>query len=99
MRRPLALAVLLASLGLLIAGAPGLGQPPSGVSRPSSAGAKDEQALGEELFAANCASCHGTAGRGTPSPPAPPQNAAGKVEGLDAFGGPKASSAWISPRS
>ena len=79
MRRPLSAIVLLACLGLLIAGAPGHGQPPSGISRPSFEGGKDEVQLGKELFAANCASCHGTDGRGVTGPP---QNGAGKVAGL-----------------
>ena len=79
MRRPFALATLLASLALLVAGAPGHGQPPSGISRPNFEGAKDEQQLGKELFAANCASCHGPDGRGVSGPP---QNGAGHIEGL-----------------
>jgi ubiquinol-cytochrome c reductase cytochrome c subunit len=79
MRRGIGIVLLLASVALLLAGAVGRGQPPSGLSRPSSAGAKDEAQLGRELFAANCASCHGSDGRGVSGPP---QDAAGDEQGL-----------------
>ena len=64
MRRPIALTALVASAALLLTGAAGRGQPPSGISRPDFEGGKSRIELGKELFAANCASCHGIAGRG-----------------------------------
>lgn len=79
MRRLAALTVAVACVGLLLAGAAGHGQPPSGVSRPAFEGGKDERQLGRELFAANCASCHGADARGVTGPA---QNGAGGVRGL-----------------
>ena len=63
-RHPLALAVLLLA-GLLVAGVS------YSVLAPTSAQAgepfgEDEIALGEELFLANCSTCHGTDGAGGP---------------------------------
>jgi ubiquinol-cytochrome c reductase cytochrome c subunit len=40
------------------------GQPPSGISRPSNETGVSQLELGAELYAGNCASCHGVAGRG-----------------------------------
>jgi len=40
------------------------GQPPSGISRPSNETSVSQLELGAELYAGNCASCHGVAGRG-----------------------------------
>jgi ubiquinol-cytochrome c reductase cytochrome c subunit len=40
------------------------GQPPSGISRPSNESSVSQLELGAELYAGNCASCHGVAGRG-----------------------------------
>ena len=56
---PLILTTLLA-LGAAPAGA----QPPSGIVRPDTEPAHPSLELGSELFAANCASCHGIAGSG-----------------------------------
>src|SRR5436305_15333091 len=76
MRRPLALIGLIASTAVLLSGAAGHGQPPSGISRPDFEGNKNPAQLGQELFAANCASCHGVRGRGVLGPA---QNGAGQV--------------------
>jgi ubiquinol-cytochrome c reductase cytochrome c subunit len=79
MRRPTALAALVASGALLLMSAAGHGQPPSGISRPDFEGSKSEIQLGKELFAANCASCHGSDARGVTGPA---QNGAGQIRGL-----------------
>lgn len=59
----LALAATAASLGLAMARA----QPPGGVVHPDPQG-KTPLELGSELYAANCAACHGNEGQGVPSP-------------------------------
>jgi ubiquinol-cytochrome c reductase cytochrome c subunit len=43
-------------------------QPPSGIVRPTTEPAHPTTELGAELFAGNCASCHGIAGAGITSP-------------------------------
>ena len=43
---------------------------PGGVVRPSAEGTIPERELGRQLFAANCASCHGSTGQGIPVPTA-----------------------------
>jgi ubiquinol-cytochrome c reductase cytochrome c subunit len=43
-------------------------QPQSGIVRPSTEPSKPSLALGAQLFAGNCASCHGIAGGGISSP-------------------------------
>jgi len=40
-------------------------QPPSGVSRPSNEGSLTNRQLGAQLYAGNCASCHGLSGEGS----------------------------------
>jgi ubiquinol-cytochrome c reductase cytochrome c subunit len=52
------------------AGTVALAQPQSGIVRPSSEPAEPSVALGAELFAGNCSSCHGIDGAGvfTPRP-------------------------------
>jgi len=45
-------------------GASAQAQPPSGIVRPDTEPAKPTLELGSELFAANCSSCHGIAGKG-----------------------------------
>jgi ubiquinol-cytochrome c reductase cytochrome c subunit len=63
------LVALLAFAGLFFAGRAAFAAPPSGppiVSPPSSG--QSQLALGEELFAGNCVTCHGIAGRGVPAP-------------------------------
>jgi ubiquinol-cytochrome c reductase cytochrome c subunit len=59
--RRLAVAVL-----FLLAAAPAHAQPPAGISRPANASALSPIELGAALYAGNCATCHGIAGRGTP---------------------------------
>jgi ubiquinol-cytochrome c reductase cytochrome c subunit len=62
MRRARLLIVLL--LGALALAAIAHGQPPSGLARPADEGSASPLELGAELYAGNCASCHGVAGRG-----------------------------------
>ena len=54
-------------------------QPPSGLVHPGTAGGKGRVALGSELFAGNCASCHGSNGQGITTPR--PNSGAGGVTG------------------
>jgi ubiquinol-cytochrome c reductase cytochrome c subunit len=51
-------------LGALAIAGIAYGQPPSGISRPSNESSVSQLELGAELYAGNCASCHGVAGRG-----------------------------------
>jgi ubiquinol-cytochrome c reductase cytochrome c subunit len=60
------LALVLAVLGAAVAPAPAIAQPSSGIVRPGNAGALSPIELGGALFAGNCVTCHGIAGRGTP---------------------------------
>ena len=39
-------------------------QPPSGIVRPTNEGSLSQRELGSQLYAGNCASCHGIAGEG-----------------------------------
>lgn len=55
-------------------------QPPSGIVRPSGQGKMSTHELGAQLFAGNCASCHGSLGQGIPSPR--PRTGAGDITGL-----------------
>jgi ubiquinol-cytochrome c reductase cytochrome c subunit len=41
-----------------------LAQPPEGIVRPDNEGSLSDQELGSQLYAGNCASCHGIAGEG-----------------------------------
>ncbi len=61
-RHPLALAVVLLA-GLLVAGLGLRGLAPTSAQAGEAYG-EDEIALGQELFLANCSSCHGTDGGG-----------------------------------
>jgi ubiquinol-cytochrome c reductase cytochrome c subunit len=54
-------------------------QPPSGIVHPPNQESKTPLELGSELFAANCASCHGIDGRGVS--PSNPVHGAGDIEG------------------
>jgi ubiquinol-cytochrome c reductase cytochrome c subunit len=60
MKRTLLLIAMLA----LGTGALAYAQPPSGISRPSNEGTLSDAELGAQLYAGNCASCHGVAGDG-----------------------------------
>ena len=57
-----------AALSLLLAmalgAAPAAAQPPSGIDRPTNESALTPIQLGAALYAANCSTCHGIAGRG-----------------------------------
>jgi ubiquinol-cytochrome c reductase cytochrome c subunit len=44
------------------------GQPPSGISRPVNEGQLSDAQLGAQLYAGNCAVCHGIAGEGVEKP-------------------------------
>ena len=61
-------------------GAPGVAQaqPPSGIVRPTTESATPNVQLGAQLYAGNCASCHGIAGAGISSP----RPGAGNILGL-----------------
>ena len=63
--RRTALAFLLAALALA---AVAHAQPPTGISRPPNEQGLGQTELGSQLYAANCASCHGIAGRGVQQP-------------------------------
>lgn len=67
MRRRRQFTVLAALSALVIVGV-AQAQPPSGIVRPTSEPAKPSVRLGAELYAGNCASCHGIAGAGITSP-------------------------------
>jgi ubiquinol-cytochrome c reductase cytochrome c subunit len=72
---PLAGGILVLLLIAIVARA----QPPSGVVHPPGEPGKPQLLLGAELFAANCASCHGIDGRGVS--PSNPVRGAGDIEG------------------
>jgi ubiquinol-cytochrome c reductase cytochrome c subunit len=78
MSRLLAPAFVLAALALAAPGA--YGQPPSGIVHPGNAESLSSLELGEQLYAGNCASCHGPDGRGITEPS--PLRGAGGVERL-----------------
>jgi ubiquinol-cytochrome c reductase cytochrome c subunit len=50
---------------LLLGSAPAAGQPSPGIVRPDDAASLPPRELGSQLFAGNCARCHGIDGRGT----------------------------------
>lgn len=66
MRRAVWLLAMLAPLALV---AVALAEPPSGVVRPEDETSLRPLELGAQLFAANCASCHGPRGEGVYPPP------------------------------
>ena len=72
-------APVLAVLAVLALAPAAAAQPRSGVARPANESRLSPLQLGSELYAGNCASCHGTDGRGVS---AAPQHGAGKVPGL-----------------
>jgi ubiquinol-cytochrome c reductase cytochrome c subunit len=76
MRRRVALTLLLGALGLAGAAAAEL---PSGITRPADEAGLSKRELGEQLYAANCATCHGIAGEGIPQPRS--EQGAGHVTG------------------
>ena len=76
-RRRLVVATVLLALA---AGGGALAQPPQGIVRPSGEASRPLVELGSQLYAGNCASCHGIDGRGVYPPHA--QNGAGNVKGM-----------------
>jgi quinol---cytochrome-c reductase cytochrome c subunit len=56
--------IVLTTLLTLAAAATGGAEPPSGIVRPTSEPAQPSVKLGAELYAGNCATCHGIAGSG-----------------------------------
>jgi ubiquinol-cytochrome c reductase cytochrome c subunit len=64
MRRAIVIGIVLALAAAAIAQA----QPQTGIVRPSSEPSRPSIQLGAQLFAGNCASCHGIAGGGITSP-------------------------------
>jgi len=70
------LAFVLAALALA---AVAHAQLPSGIARPANERGLSQTQLGSQLYAANCASCHGIAGRGVPQPG--PTRGAGDIKG------------------
>jgi ubiquinol-cytochrome c reductase cytochrome c subunit len=69
------LAVLVVSVPL-----PAAAQPPVGIVRPDDEQSLSTEELGRQLFAGNCASCHGSMGDGVTE--ASPQRGAGAITGL-----------------
>jgi ubiquinol-cytochrome c reductase cytochrome c subunit len=68
MRRARAAVVLVAGCAALATAAPAPAQPQSGIVRPADERRLSLRELGEQLYAGNCASCHGIDGRGVRSP-------------------------------
>jgi ubiquinol-cytochrome c reductase cytochrome c subunit len=60
--------IALAGLLPLTLAAVAVAQPPSGIVRPTTEPSAPSVRLGAELYAGNCASCHGVAGSGITSP-------------------------------
>jgi mono/diheme cytochrome c family protein len=56
-------ALLVAALALLVPAGAGA-QPPAGIARPTNENALSPFDLGAALYAGNCSTCHGIAGRG-----------------------------------
>jgi ubiquinol-cytochrome c reductase cytochrome c subunit len=74
----LALAAVAVAVVLVLAPA-ACAQPPSGVARPADESGLSPLELGRQLYAGNCASCHGSDGAGVTSRP---QAGAGGIRGL-----------------
>jgi ubiquinol-cytochrome c reductase cytochrome c subunit len=77
-RSTLARLALVALLVLVPAGI-ALAQPPNGIVRPTNEAGMSQRELGTQLYAGNCASCHGIDGRGVSS--RTPQSGAGNIKG------------------
>jgi ubiquinol-cytochrome c reductase cytochrome c subunit len=73
MKRALAIVAL-----ALTAAAVAQAQPPSGISRPSNENQLSDAQLGAQLYAGNCAVCHGIAGEGVSRP----RRSTGDIRGL-----------------
>jgi ubiquinol-cytochrome c reductase cytochrome c subunit len=74
--RPLLVA---AAAFALLAGGIAYAQPPSGIVRPTDERGMSPLELGAQLFAGNCASCHGVTGQGVRRPA--PVRGAGQIAG------------------
>ncbi|HEX5469369.1 MAG TPA: c-type cytochrome [Gaiellaceae bacterium] len=77
MRALLRVAVAIAAFALPAAAA---SQPPTGIVRPADEGSLSLEQLGAQLYAGNCASCHGSQGEGVTA--TAPQRGAGGIQGL-----------------
>ena len=64
-------------IAVLALAAPAIAQPPSGIVHVRHERSKSSRELGAELYAGNCASCHGVDGRGIQRP----RPGAGNIEG------------------
>jgi ubiquinol-cytochrome c reductase cytochrome c subunit len=64
----LILIVLGGSGALLLGGDCAQAQPPQGIVRPANQAGLSDEELGSQLYAGNCASCHGVAGDGNTGP-------------------------------
>ena len=64
----LLIAIVLGGSGaLLLGGGCAQAQPPEGIVRPDSETGLSDRELGSQLYAGNCASCHGIGGEGVPA--------------------------------
>jgi ubiquinol-cytochrome c reductase cytochrome c subunit len=75
----LAFSILLSAALLALPAAAG-GQPRIGIARPDDEAALSTEELGAQLFAGNCASCHGSRGEGITQ--SAPERGAGAITGL-----------------
>jgi ubiquinol-cytochrome c reductase cytochrome c subunit len=67
------------ALACLALAAPAAAQPQSGIARPDDEAGLSLTELGSQLYAGNCATCHGIAGRGVSAPS--PRRGAGDIQG------------------
>jgi ubiquinol-cytochrome c reductase cytochrome c subunit len=74
--RLIALVAALCALPLAVA----VAQPPEGIVRPGNEAGLSDQELGSQLYAGNCASCHGISGEGV-TPPRPKAGSGDVTEG------------------
>jgi ubiquinol-cytochrome c reductase cytochrome c subunit len=72
--------VAIAALGLLALASAASAELPSGVTRPANEAGLTQRELGAQLYAANCATCHGIAGEGVAKPRS--EQGAGHVSGF-----------------
>ena len=71
------IATAMAALALALAAPAASAQPPVGIVRPDNEAGLSPKQLGAQLYAGNCASCHGVDGRGV----RPPRPGAGATKG------------------
>jgi ubiquinol-cytochrome c reductase cytochrome c subunit len=60
--------IVLGGSGALLLGDCAQAQPPEGIVRPGNEAGLSDTELGSQLYAGNCASCHGISGQGVPRP-------------------------------